>query len=284
MANVRFHTIGRLADQLGGPTLARARRLPATNAVVHAAIRAALGDATTGLLAPVRTHPATERAMATLVRELRDVSPAGRARLAAGSERAAQVTALAGEVERRLAGWYDEHDLIEAALQVIATDPARVAELGEVVVHLPGPLRPIEERFVAALGEATRLTVILGATGEPTADDSARLLAERLAPGATTTFPSGEVVTGTEVVERAERGRRGAGGRAGSHGPPPRGRPARTHGHRPRRGGSVSPARARGPRAGGHPQQRGRGAPPVGDHGGPHPAGGVGAARPRLAP
>ena len=200
VANVRFHTIGRLADQLGGPALARAGRLPATNAIVHAAIRAALAGAGPGLLTPVRAHPATERAMAALVQDLRDLGPGPRARLAAGSERAAQVTAVASDVRRRLAGWYDEHDLIEAALEILTTGPARVSELGPVVVHLPEALHPIEERFVVALGQVGEVVAILGTTGDPGADEGTRLLAERLAPGSPAAFPVGDVASGTEVV------------------------------------------------------------------------------------
>ena len=200
VANVRFHTIGRLADQLGGPLLARAHRLPATNAVVHAAIRATLANATVGLFGPVRTHPATERAMAAVVRDLRGVGPATRARLAAGSDRAAQVTALTAEIQRRLTNWYDEHDLIETALGMIDADPDRLAELGRVVVYLPGPLSPIEQRFVAALGAAAPAVIFLGITGDPHADESARQLGERFIPGSSAAFPHGGVAQGTQVV------------------------------------------------------------------------------------
>ena len=200
VANVTFHTIGRLADQLGGPVLARTGRLPATNAIVHAAIRAALADAATGLFGPVRTHPATERAMAAVVKDLRGVGPGARTRLAAANARAAAVTALAADVQQRLAGWYDEHDLIEAASGVIEADPSRVDGLGHIVVYLPGPLRPLEQRFVAALGAAAPASILLGATGDAEADEAAVQVAERFAPGSAAAFPHGRVAHGTEVV------------------------------------------------------------------------------------
>ena len=200
VANVRFHTIGRLADQLGGYALAQQRRLPATNAVVHAAIRAALANATTGLFGPVRTHPATERAMAAAVRDLRDVTAVTRDRLAAGSERAAQVTALTADVQQRLTGWYDEHDLIETAIGVIAADPSAVVELGRLVIYLPDRLSAIEQRFVRALAAVIPGVMLLGATGDAHADESARQLSERIVPGSSAAFPQGGTVHATLVV------------------------------------------------------------------------------------
>src|SRR5680860_160141 len=71
---VTFLTPYRLAELLGAPGLAGAGRRPVSTPVIAAALRAALADEP-GLFAPVAEHPATEQALVSAYRELRDLTP-----------------------------------------------------------------------------------------------------------------------------------------------------------------------------------------------------------------
>ncbi len=201
VVNVRFATFARLADDLAGPVLAAAGRQPASRPVVAAAVRAGLADVTSGAFRAVRHHPATERAVVALVHDLAAADADALDRLSRLGSRPAEVARLVADVRRRLSPWYLDHDAIVAAASVVTDDlPAARARLGQVVVHLPAALGPDERRLVDALAGALPVTVLIGATGDATADEPAAELADRLQPGAASTFPLGGVVVGTEVI------------------------------------------------------------------------------------
>ncbi len=181
LVNVRFLTLGRLADELGGARLAAAGRRPASDAVVRAGVRAALAEAPTSLFEPVRGHAATARALTMAYRDLAGLPDAVRRRLAAASPRAAEVVALVDDVGRRLAGWYDEADVLAAAAEAVAeAADVELAPLGHVVVHLPLRLSPPALALVAALARRRPVTVLVGCTGSSSADEAVRVLLERL--------------------------------------------------------------------------------------------------------
>lgn len=175
LAAVTFVTVYRLAELVGAPALAGAGRRPVSTPVIAAAVRAALAD-DPGPFAPVAAHPATEAALVDAYRELRDLSPAGLAAIAATSRRARAVVAVHGAVRRRLEhAWYDEQDLMASATATLADRPH--PDVGALVVHLPQRLsRPATDVLVAAAHHAP-VAVLAGTSGDERADaDVARTL------------------------------------------------------------------------------------------------------------
>lgn len=189
LGNVRFLTTPGLTALLEDGALGAAGRLPLTAAVLAAACRLVLRQATTSVLGPVAEHPATVRAVATAYRDLRSAGEATLDRLAQQSPRAAAVVAVTREVRERLAGFYDDADVADAACRRVTAGPdAAAALLGAVIVHLPADQPPWSERLLEVLAGALPVRLLIGLTGEDEADGPARALAERfgspLPPGA----------------------------------------------------------------------------------------------------
>lgn len=183
IANVSFTTLSRLAASIGGPVLAAEGRRPLTSAVLGAAARASLADAP-GVFAPVAQHPSTALTLGRLWRDLCSASAETRQRLSASNDRAGEVVRLVDDLDGRLAGWYDEHDVALAA----SRQPAALASIGAVVLHLPERLGPAELLLADALAAHSRFVALLGLTGDDDADDGARALGARWAVGGS--FPS----------------------------------------------------------------------------------------------
>ena len=136
--------------------------------VLAAAMRAELA-AEPGLFAPVAEHPATEAALVSTYRELRDLSPAALAALAGSSDRAREVVRLHSATRARLEpSWYDEEDLLLAATAKVGT-PA-TAELGALVVYLPQRVTQHSATLLAALGDHIPTTVVAAVVGDEAAD------------------------------------------------------------------------------------------------------------------
>jgi ATP-dependent helicase/nuclease subunit B len=168
VAAVSFLTTYRLAELLGAAALAGQGKRPVSTPVLAAALRAELA-ADPGLFAPVAEHPATESALVTTYRELRDLSPAALDALAASSGRAAEVVRLHRATRARLEpAWSDEEDLLATATGLAGTPPA--LELGALIVHLPQRLSQHGARLLVALAEHLPTTVIAGRTGDAAAD------------------------------------------------------------------------------------------------------------------
>ncbi len=168
LAAVTFLTTYRLAELLGAPALAGTGRRPVSTPVLAAAMRAELA-AEPGLFAPVAEHPATESALVSTYRELRDVSPAALDGLRGTSDRAREVVRLHRTTRVRLeAEWYDEEDLLAAAAAMAGEHAA--AELGALVIHLPQRLSQHSARMLAALAAHVPTTVIAALTGDEHAD------------------------------------------------------------------------------------------------------------------
>jgi RecB family exonuclease len=178
---VSFVTLFRLAELLGAPLLAGRGRRPVSTPVIAAAVRAALTDAP-GLFGPVAAHPATESALVSTYRELREASESGLEALARSGPRAGEVVRLHRSARARLAAaWYDEQDLMAAAATVLAQPGiAATAALGPFVIYLPQGLSPHQCQLVRAAGEAVAVTLIAAVTGDGRADaeivDTARAL------------------------------------------------------------------------------------------------------------
>jgi RecB family exonuclease len=167
---VSFVTLFRLAELLGAPLLAAASRRPVSTPVLAAAVRATLAEAP-GIFAPVATHPATEAALVSTYRELREVSPAGLDALATAGPRAGEVVRLHRATRGRLVDdWYDEQDLMAVAANALGRDGGVAPRLGPVVVYLPQQLTPDQRRLLGATAAAGGVTVIAGVSGDERAD------------------------------------------------------------------------------------------------------------------
>src|SRR5687767_11593282 len=178
LAAVTFLTTYRLAELLGASTLAGQGRKPVSTPVLAAAMRAELA-ADPGLFEPVAEHPATESALVSTYRELRDLSPAALGALAGASDRAREVVRLHRATRARLErDWSDEEDLLSAAATLAGSPSAR--ELGALVVHLPQRLSQHGARLLTALAGEVPATVIAGLTGVPAADAEVLVSLRRL--------------------------------------------------------------------------------------------------------
>ncbi|HEV3282439.1 MAG TPA: PD-(D/E)XK nuclease family protein [Acidimicrobiales bacterium] len=178
MAAVNFLTVYRLGELLGAATLAGQGRRPVSTPVIGAALRAALA-VQPGVFAPVATHPATETALIGAYRELRDLSGATLQALADQSRRAADVVRLHQTSRRQLEhSWYDEEDLLDAAVVSLVDD--RAAELGSVLVYLPQRVSRHGARLLGAVAGRRSLSIIAGTTGVETADREVVLSVRRL--------------------------------------------------------------------------------------------------------
>lgn len=175
--NVRFLTLASLAGELAASRMAATGRLPATGAVLGEAVRAVLAGPEARGLSPAADQPATVRALVQTCRDLRWAPPDALARLGSRGGRPSEVARAVDAVGRRLGGFYDEVDLLWAAVEAAREDPGAV---GPLVVYLPARLRPAEEALLAALDSDGRLAAILGATGDALADAPTRDLCGRL--------------------------------------------------------------------------------------------------------
>jgi ATP-dependent helicase/nuclease subunit B len=226
-AAVDVVTLFRLAELLGAPTLHAQQRKPVSTPVVDVAVKQVV-HTNPGLYAGVEHHPSTIVALRDLYRELR-VAGATAVTALARTERGGEPARVAAAVMRALrTDWYDEGDLLDAAITRAASDlPDR---LTRVVVHLPQRLRPLELQLLTAIGERGSVEVIVGLTGDDDADADVVAIAEALADGplpasarpappAATTVPAMEVVSTTDaddevriavraVLDAARRGTR----------------------------------------------------------------------------
>lgn len=149
VVNVAFMVLGRLAELLGGPVLARAGRRPLSPAVLAQVVRRAVA-ADPGIFKEVAGHPATEQALVRAYRDLRALSPPALDVAARHSERAADVVRLVRSVRARLqADWYDDVDLLRAAVSAAAGGGA-----GAVIAFGLGGLTADESVLLDALGAA----------------------------------------------------------------------------------------------------------------------------------
>ena len=190
LVNVRFLVAARVAELLGAGALAAQGRRPVSRPVRAEAVRSVLAERPLGFAA-VATHPATERSLDRVFAELRACDDAALDRLAGQSRRASDVVALYRAVRSRLAAWYDDRDLLDAAVAAIRAGSPALADLGHLVVFrvaaagLDVPGDPVAAALVAALGpRATEVVAGLDAqaTGTavvsvPDADEEARTVA-----------------------------------------------------------------------------------------------------------
>ena len=166
LIGVNFLTTFRLAELLAAPQLAAAGRRPVSTPVVAAAVRRVLATDPGAMFGRVASHPATEEALVGAHRELSDLDEAALTRLAAQSARAHEVVRIHRLVKEQLrAAWYDEHDLMLAAHDLVGAGAPLLGELGTVVCHLPQRVSPPAARLLRAVADRTDFVVVAGLTG-----------------------------------------------------------------------------------------------------------------------
>ena len=166
LANVGFLTPFQLAELLVHDGLDGCR--PLTNPVLGAAARQALAEHP-GPLASVVDHPATEAAAAAIYAELSQVSALTLDRLADAGGMAAVSVRLHRAMADRLGDFYGEPELAGAVAR--RSDLAdEASQLGHLVWFLPQPVTPALEHMLAALVDALDTSVVVGLTGDPSAD------------------------------------------------------------------------------------------------------------------
>ncbi|MET0921364.1 MAG: PD-(D/E)XK nuclease family protein, partial [Acidimicrobiia bacterium] len=181
VAAVTFLTVYRLAELLGAPSLAAQGRRPVSTPVSAAAIRQVLGTQP-GMFAAVAAHPATERALVDASRELAQCDDTALDALRRTGPRATEVVRIVSAARRMLApDWFDERDLMDAAVHAIASGTGVLTDLGTLVLYLPQDLHEPSARLVRALGDTVPVTVIAGVSGVARADASVRESVERVA-------------------------------------------------------------------------------------------------------
>ncbi len=196
IVNLRFSVPADLAEEFGGPACRRGGRRPLTRAALGAAARAALRDRP-AFLGAVAEHPSTEQELVDIYKEVRQLGDEGLAQLAAVSRHGGDLAVLCAFMRERLvAGWFDDVDLVDAAVGEIGRGQQETS-WGRLVVHLPERVRPADRRLLAAVGEASDLVVHLGLVADGAADAPVRRLGDAL-------VGAGFVVEGGVPVDTAE--------------------------------------------------------------------------------
>ena len=180
LAAVRFDTLLGVARLLAAPALTDDSRIPVSDPVVAAAVRATLAKSA-DLLKPVARHPATERAMVRVHRELRELDDETLDALSTGHRHAQEIVRIHRLTHQRLTTrYFDEVDLNHAAQSIAASGHPALEPLGSVVVYLPGQITNSGLGLLTALANQNSLAVIAGYTGDPTADQPTQLVVEHL--------------------------------------------------------------------------------------------------------
>jgi RecB family exonuclease len=187
---VSFLTVYRMAELLGAAALAGGGRRPVSTPVLAAALRRALAE-DPGVFAPVAEHPATEMALVSAYKELRDVSLEGLDRLSIRSRRAADVVRLYHATRSRLVSqWYDEEDLINGAVELLDVEHAVLGDLGSVVVYLPQRLSRHGALLLRTVSRFCDVTVLAGTTGDERADAEVAHSVRRLVDTGSSSSPT----------------------------------------------------------------------------------------------
>lgn len=212
IANVRFVTLADLADDLGGTACRGDGRRRLTRSALGAAARVSLARSPS-VLGPVAGQPSTETELVALYEELRHYTADVIDALARRRPYGGDLAHLYEEMRSRLqSDWYDDADVIDAAVSRIGSDFGADIVGDTVVVHLPERARPDECRLLAAIGRSCDLVVHIGVCGDSVADASSfRVVAALSEAGLDIPSPSrgsdapGVVVDDTvAVAERIE--------------------------------------------------------------------------------
>ena len=189
IANVRFMVFPRLAELLGAPSLSALGRRPLTPIINSAVVRSVASEAT-GMLEPLREHPSTHLSLRRTFRQLRHATEDALDSLAGQGGLRAETVALYRMYRDRIAEFYDDEDLAEAATSAVRSDTARgLHDLGSIVFFRVRGLTPAQRNLVQALAESERCAVLIGLTGDEDADRSTIALANEMSVKANPSYP-----------------------------------------------------------------------------------------------
>ena len=181
-ANMQFIVFDRLAELLGAPSLVARGKRPLTSIFDSAVVRAVASEAT-GMLEPLRDHPATHLSLRQTFRQLRHATDDALERLSEQSGLRAETVALYRKYRERTRDFYDDEDLAEAAAAAVRDGSAHgLQDLGFIVFFRVRGLTPAQRLLAKALTETERCAMLLGLTGDNDADESTRALANELYP------------------------------------------------------------------------------------------------------
>ena len=180
VVNIRFVSLGRIAELLGAPFLAEPGRRPLTPALATGAVRAVLADDDHGFGA-LADHPATVRSLLTTFRDLRNAPAGSLASLSSGRGRAAATAQAYAQFRDRVSDYYDDEDQLLAAAQVAAAGGHALDEVGTVIAFLPPSLSPGARALLRELAARDRCAIVLAATGDAEIDTDVHALADDLA-------------------------------------------------------------------------------------------------------
>ena len=182
LLNVRFMAAARLAEFLGGPTLAAAGKRPLTPLVELAMIRA-VADEMKGelpVLGRVTHHSSLHRSLAAAFGDLARLDGGGLDRLADSGALAGETVKLYRRFRERTPGYYQSEELARAAAAAVRSGAAATAQrdIGAVIFHLPSDPSPGQRELLSALAESGGggCRLIVGLTGETDTDEAARKL------------------------------------------------------------------------------------------------------------
>jgi len=180
IAGVTFLTVYRMAELLGAPRLAAAGRRPVSTPVLAAAVRGVLAR-DPRRFASVAQHPATEEALVESYRELSRCDADILDALSRTGARAYDLVRICRALRASLGGaWYDEADLMDAAVAEIRGGTPVLGDLGAIVMYLPLDVAPAAARMLHAASERTSVVVVAGISGVAHADAGVRDAAARL--------------------------------------------------------------------------------------------------------
>ena len=195
IANVRFMVFPRLAELLGAPSLSALGRRPLTSIINSAVVRSVASEAS-GMLEPLREHPSTHLSMRRTFRQLRHATENALDSLAGQGGLRAETVALYRLYRDRIAEFYDDEHLAEAATSAVRSGRAYgLDDLGSIVFFRVRGLTPSQTSLVQALAEDDRCAVLLGKTGDLNADASTDALAGHLRPALGQPLPATDPAT-----------------------------------------------------------------------------------------
>lgn len=177
-ANLRLLVFPRLSEFLGAPSLAAQGRRPLTPIVESASVRS-VASRTSGILAGVRSHPATIQSLRNAFRELRSVPDSILALLESRDPLRKEIVDLYRAFQEETRDYYDREDLAWAAAGAVRSGNASgLADLGSILFFHIRSLSPGEKELAEALAAAERCAAVLELTGDPEADGPAESMAQ----------------------------------------------------------------------------------------------------------
>lgn len=202
LTNVRFLPLARVAELLGETQLTATGKRKLTDPLRREFARAALAQQP-GSLQKYAHNPAVLSSLLQAFQTLASLGHAARLELEGSSVVSARDTARLYSHYRRetlARDFYDDADAMSAAAAAVRNgepDP----DIGHVILYLPSGADTAERELLQALKSQSRLTVLIGQTGEAEADREALDLARELDPScAQIVFPACDIDCNAVVV------------------------------------------------------------------------------------